>query len=255
MFSKTKFKSLALAAACALMLGSAPANARDAVIHIGTEATFAPFAFFDDKAKEMAGFDIDLIKAIMDEQGLKYEISSMSFDSLIPSILSGEIDVSVAGITITEARAKRVAVSAPYYKSGLGVMVNVNLKNPVKSVEDLKGRTICCQIGTSAVLYASELEGTRVRQFNTANEANFELSHGVCDASVNDRLMLEYYLTVTKDKNLTVLPQFITKEDYGIVVDRGNEQLLNTINEGLEKIRANGTYDKIYAKWFGHASK
>ncbi len=255
MFAKTKFKAVALAAACAVMLGAAPANAAGEAIRIGTEAAFAPFEFMDDKTKELTGFDLDLIKAIFDEQGLKSEISSMTFDGLIPAILTGMLDVAIAGFTITEERAKKVSFSEPYYKSGLGVMINVNAENPVKSVEDLDGRTICCQIGTSGAMYASELEDTEVKQYNTATEAYLELSNGACDASVNDKPVHEYYLNVTGDKNLTMLPMFITSEDYGIVVAKDNEKLLKTINEGLEKIRSNGTYDKIYEKWFGHASK
>ncbi len=249
------FTSFALAAACAVMLGAAPANAAGEAIRIGTEIGFAPFEFIDGKTNELTGFDLELIRAIFDEQGLKSEISAMAFDGLIPSVSGGELDVAIAGFTITEERAKKVAFSEPYYKSGLGVMINVNAENPVKSVEDLKGRTICCKIGTTGALYVSKLKGIRVRQFNTATEAYLELSNGACDASVNDRPVHEYYLAVTKDKNLTMLPMFITSEDYGIVVARDNEKLLKTINEGLEKIRANGTYDKIYEKWFGHASK
>ena len=132
--------------------GDKKAAEPEKVLRVGTEPTFAPFEFQKEGSKSYDGFDMDLARAIGKQMGYKVEIVSMGFDALIPALNSGNIDVIAAGMSINEERQKAVTFSEPYYTSGLIVMVNKD-NNEVKSVKDLEGKRIACQIGTTAVSY------------------------------------------------------------------------------------------------------
>lgn len=221
------------------------------VLRVATEPSFAPFEFMDQKTSELVGFDIDIINAIAKEQGYTTNISSMPFDGQIPAVLTNQIDVAISGFTITDERAKIVNFTEPYYDAGLGALVDNQYKDSIKSLKDLEGKTICAQIGTSGAMFSQKLKDAQVTQFNTASEAFMELNKGSCVASINDKPVLEYYLATTKNTNLFLLSERFTFEQYGIVTSKDNQELTDKISEGLKKIKANGTYDKIYQKWFG----
>lgn len=242
-------KNAVLGVSLSLCLFSA--NAEDTqVLRVATEPSFAPFEYMDQNTSELIGFDIDIIKAIGEVEGFKPNISSMPFDGQIPAVLTNQIDVAISGFTITDERKKIVNFSEPYYDAGLGALVRNEYKDSIKSLDDLKGKTICAQIGTSGAMFAQKIEGASVTQFNTASEAFMELNKGSCVASVNDKPVLEYYLATTKDLDLYLLNDRFTFEQYGIVTSKNNQELTDKISRGLKKIKENGTYDKIYAKWF-----
>ena len=109
------------------------------VLRVGTEATYAPFEFQDDKSKEYIGFDMDLIRAVGKQMGYEVQIQNLSFDGLIPALEAGNIDLAASGMTITEERAKKILFSEPYYKAGISVMVKEG-NNDIKSFNDLAGK-------------------------------------------------------------------------------------------------------------------
>jgi glutamine transport system substrate-binding protein len=112
-------KFVATVLASALIGGSACA----ATLNVGTEATFAPFEFMDEKTKEVTGFDMEIIEAVAKATGDKVRLHNMGFDGLIPSLQAGIIDVTVAAMTITPERQKRVDFTEPYYQSGLTILI------------------------------------------------------------------------------------------------------------------------------------
>ncbi len=224
------------------------------VLRVATEPSFAPFEFMDQKTSKLIGFDIDIINAIAKETGYKTDIASMPFDGQIPAVLTHQIDVAISGFTITEERAKIVNFTEPYYDAGLGALVRKDLQSKISTAADLEGKTICAQIGTSGAMYAQKIKGAKLSQFNTASEAFMELDKGSCDATVNDKPVLEYYLATTKNDKLFLLTDRFTFEQYGIVTAKDNKELTDKMSSGLKLIKANGTYDKIYTKWFGSAT-
>ena len=155
--------SLALAAALLTGCGGEEKKAADSakVLRVGTEPVFAPFEFPKEGSKDLTGFDIELIEALGKQMGYKVEIVSMGFDALIPALNSGNIDVIAAGMSINEERQKAVTFSEPYYTSGLIVMVNKD-NNEVKSVKDLEGKRIACQIGTTGEKNARNVANAKV---------------------------------------------------------------------------------------------
>ena len=234
-----------------MLLMHIPAANAKKVIRVGTEPSFAPFEFMDEHTKALTGFDIDLINAIAKVEGFDVEITTMPFDALIPAILTHTLDAGISAFTITEERKLRVSFSDPYIEAGLGIVVSNKYKNEIKSVENLKGRKICAQIGTSGALYSSQIPSAQVTQFNSAAETYLELKKGGCEAIVNDRPVHAYYMATVKPDDVTLLDGYISNESYGIVVGKDNQDLLLSINNGMKKIHDDGTYDTLWKKWFG----
>lgn len=224
------------------------------VLKVGTNASFAPFEFQDDKSKDYVGFDMDLIKAIGKQMGYEVQIVNMGFDGLIPALESGNIDVIASGMTINEERSKKVNFSQPYYKSGLSIVVK-NSNNNITSFKDLEGKNIGSQIGTTGATEAKKIKDAKVREFNSAPEAFLELKNGGVDAVVNDLPVNKYYLAQGGDKDAKVVGQPINAEDYGYATAKKNSELAGKINKALEELKQNGEYDKIYTKWFGKNSQ
>ena len=126
--------------ACAMLLtgcGGEKKEAAEKVLRVGTEPSFAPFEFQKEGSKEFTGFDIDLVRAVGKQMGYKVEVQNMGFDALIPALSAGNIDVAIAGMSITDERKKVVEFSDPYYTSGLIIMVNKD-NNDIKTLKDLE---------------------------------------------------------------------------------------------------------------------
>ncbi|MBP2646239.1 MAG: ABC-type transporter, periplasmic subunit family 3 [Firmicutes bacterium] len=219
-------------------------------IKIGTEATFPPFEFQDDKTKEYVGFDIDLVKAIAKQMGCEAEIVSMGFDGLVPALEAQQIDVIAAGMSITPERAEKVAFSDPYYKSGLSIVVK-NSDTTIKSFKDLEGKRLAVQIGTTGAEEAKKIASATVREFNSSSDAYMELVSGGADAVVNDHPVNQYYLVQGGSKESKLVGDILNSEDYGLAINKKNTELSQKINAALAEIKKNGEYDKIYQKWFG----
>ncbi len=245
-------KALLVAGATLSLLGSVSSTYAAEVLRVGTEPTFAPFEFMDTKAREYAGFDMDLIRAMAKRAGYEAKIENMGFDALIPALSTGSIDVIASGISITPDRQKRVDFTAPYYKSGLSYMIRAESKNDIKDFDDLKGKHIAVQIGNTGAEYAKSIPGSHVVAFNTTNEAFMDLAGGNSDAVILDRPVLGYFLKTKPNlaKKFHISEGVADAEYYGFAVRKGNTKLLDALNKALEEMKADGEFQAIYDKWF-----
>ena len=173
----------------------------------------------------------------------------MGFDALIPALQADNIDVALAGMSITEERKQQVIFSDPYYKSGLLVMVPKD-NNDIKSIDDLKGKRIAVQIGTTGAFRAEKVEGAKVTAFNDNGSAVLEMKNGAADAVINDAPVLKYFLAQGGSEYAKTVGEVLNAEDYGIAVKKGNDKLAADINKALNELKQNGEFDKIYNKWF-----
>lgn len=148
-----QFKKIVLCACAAatLAIGSAAAQARD-LLRVGTEPTFAPFEFLDTQTKDYTGFDMDLIRAVGQKAGFDVQILNMGFDALIPALMTGNVDVVAAGVSITPERQKRVDFTTPYYTSGLSMLIHRTDAEKFRTFDDLKNQRLAVQIGTTLSL-------------------------------------------------------------------------------------------------------
>ncbi len=216
---------------------------------VAFEATFAPLEFRDEKTGEFTGFDIELIKAIGEVEGFDVELKDMGFDGIVSSVKTGNIDIGASGLTIREDRLESVDFSIPYYQAGLGIVVRAN-EDKIKSFEDLKGKKIAVQIGTTGADYAKTIKGANVTDFDQVTDALMEVKNGGADALVNDNPVNQYYVSKSK-KDYKIVGDILESEYYGIAVKKGNTELLEKINNGLKKLKESGEYAKLYKKWFG----
>lgn len=251
------FKKTLLALALSVSAAALSTQAFAETLKVGTHPTFAPFEFSDQEGN-VIGFDLDVIKAIAKANGDEIQIESMPFDGLIPSLLTGNIDVIISGMTITDARKKRVLFTDGYYDSNLSYLIKKDKADVYTSAEALKGKTVCVQIGTTGHAFADTITPGNVKALNNESDAILELSNGGCEAVINDRPVNLYYL---KKSNLDTLvdvvdPKFKENVDsFGIAVRKGNNELLEKLNKGLKDLQASGELDKIHLKWFGQSSQ
>ena len=241
----------ALFAGCGQDSTDNKAASDEKVLHVGTNADFAPFEFQDENGStEYQGFDMDLIRAVAKEMGYKAEIQNINFDGLIPAMESGNIDVIAAGMSINEERKGQVDFSDPYYTSGLTIIVNKD-NSDIKGFADLKGKKIAVQIGTTGMAEAQKIEGADVKALNSSADTFMELKAGNVDAVINDRPVNDYFMVQSKSEDLKRLDDSLTSEEYGFAMKKGNTELAQKINAALKTLKENGEYDKIYEKWFG----
>ena len=180
----------------AAVLGGMSANAfAERLIKVATEPTFPPFEFVNTQTGEVSGFEMDLVRAVGKELGAKIEFQVLSFDAIIPAMLSGTVEMGAAGFSITEERKKRVLYSDTFYTSGLSLVTTKAKAGAVKSMKDLEGKTIGVQIGTTSHNAAKKVKGAKIVTFNTAGEAILDLSIGGSDAVINDRPVTAYIMT------------------------------------------------------------
>ena len=247
------FKKMLFAVACGSML-TASLTAHAEQLIMGTESTYPPFEFTDTKnSSEVIGFDIDMIRLIGQKAGFTVKVVSMGFDALIPAILSRQIDIAGAAITITEERAKRVFMTDPYYDSGLSILVRKADKDVYKTDADLKNKLICGQIGNSGMIYAKTIPGAQTKTFNTMNEAYMELRNKGCEAVIGDRPTIGHFMA-SNPKNKEIFShqeKVLNVEQFGFAVSKKNPKLLERMNKALAEAKKDGSYQALITKWFG----
>jgi polar amino acid transport system substrate-binding protein len=215
---------------------------------VGTEAQFPPFEIVDSQGN-VVGFDVDLMNAIAEDQGFKVEYMDQDFAGLIPALQTGNIDIIASGMTITEEREKEVDFSAPYITAGLAIAVTADNEN-IKSVDDLKGKTVAVQTGSTGYMKAEELKEAgviaEIKDFPHVNEAIEEMKIGGADAMINDLPVTNAFIAAQPGV-IKIVGEPLTSESYGFAVRSGNTELLNKINTGLENVKASGKYDELMA--------
>lgn len=225
-------------------------NSKPKVLRVGSETTYPPFEFQDEKSKEFTGFDIEMMRAIGKQMGYEVQINGMNFDGLIPALEAGQIDVIASAMTITEERAKKVNFTKPYYKSGVSILVKKD-NETIKGFKDLEGKRIGVQIGTTSADEAKKISGAKVSEFNTTDQANMELKAGGVDAVLNDLPVNEYYLVQGGAKDAKLVGEPLNAEEFGFATSKKDAELTDKINKALDELKKNGEYEKIYMKWFG----
>ena len=240
----------------AAVLGGMSANAfAERLIKVATEPTFPPFEFVNTLTGEVSGFEMDLVRAVGKELGAKIEFQVLSFDAIIPAMLSGTVEMGAAGFSITEERKKRVLFTEPFYKSGLTVLVAKGNEDKIQGFKDLDGRKLAVQIGTTAAAKAKDIKDAKVQTFNNAGDAILELANGGCEAVINDKPVTDYILTQQPRlaKKVVHLPDMLSADDFAMVVAKDRPELAAELNAALKALKENGEFDKLMMKWFGKA--
>lgn len=223
------------------------------VYKVAMEPTFPPFDTINEETQELDGFDVDLMNAIAENQGFELEWVNMGFDGLIAALEAGNIDIIASGMNASPERREKVDFSTTYYDSGLVVAVKAG-NTAIKSIDDLTtDMKAGGQIGTTGADLANELFTTgkikEAKIYNGLDVAVMDLQNGAIDALINDLPVTKAYMDA-KPGTIEIVGDVLNAESYGFAVQKGNTELLDKINTGMQNLIDDGTFDKIYTKWF-----
>ena len=224
---------------------------KSGVLRVGTDATYPPFEWIDTATGQVEGFDVDLVREICRELGCRAEFVVVPFDGIIAGLVSEKYDMIASTFTITPERAKQVAFSDPYYDGGQAIAVPVYDTTTTK-VDDLQGKTIAVQLGTTGERRASQIPGAEIIAFENIGAAFIDMENGRVDAVINDKPTTE--LIIRQRGAAKIVGPTLTAEEYGLAVAHKDKDLLQAINRALAKIKTDGRFESIRAKWFGPTS-
>lgn len=244
---KKLIKILCLILAVALGLFSFAGCKRDEkVLVMATNAAFPPYEFVDDDG-EYAGIDVEMMQEVCDILGYELKVENMDFDSIIPAIQSGTADVGVAGMTVTDERKVNVDFTDTYTKSKQVIIVKEG--SEIKTPDDLEGKKVGVQLGTTGDLYITwdqedeVYKDVKIERFRNGIEAVQSMLVDSIDAVIIDNEPAKVF--VEKNEGLKILEAEYIEEEYAIAVKKGNENLLSKINSALNQLKENGELQKI----------
>lgn len=216
---------------------------------IVSDSSFAPFEY-QGKDGKYTGIDIELIKAIAEQQGFTVTIQNPGFDAALNAVQAGQADAVIAGMTITDARKKIFDFSDAYYTSSIRLAVKKG--SGISGYEALSGKTVGAKNGTSSYTYLEENAskyGYSVKAFDEASTMYDSLNSGSIDALMDDEAVLLYAIQQGRDFETPV--EGIATGSLGFAVKKGsNPELIEMFNNGLAELVQSGTYDEIMNKYF-----
>jgi polar amino acid transport system substrate-binding protein len=258
MKKRSPFKMLAILAVLALAAlvagcggddegGGGGAEAGGRALTVGSDIPYPPFE--QGKPGNYTGFDVELLEAVGEAIGRPVEFEDTSFDTIFLDLARGNFDVAASAATITDEREKTVDFTNPYYISEQAILVEEG--SDIDSVEKLAGATIGVQQGTTGQEFVEEEgEAGELRKYPQGPDAVNALKNGTVDAVVIDIPVAEK--AVEESEGLELSAAIPTEEEYGFAVAQGETELLEELNEGLAEVIEDGTYAKLYEKWFHH---
>lgn len=210
---------------------------------MATNADFPPYEFRD--GDKVVGIDAEIAQAIADDLGMELVIEDMAFDSIIAAVQSGKCNVGIAGLTVTEDRLQNINFSDPYTEAAQVIIVKEG--SAVATPDDLIGKTVGVQLGTTGDIYADDIENATVERYAKGFEAVNALLQDKIDAVIIDREPAKVF--VSQNEGLTIVDEEFTVEEYAICVGKENTELLDKINGSLARLKDSGKIDEIIAKY------
>ncbi|MCK9445018.1 MAG: transporter substrate-binding domain-containing protein [Tissierellaceae bacterium] len=218
-------------------------------IRVSGDNNYPPYEFIDDN-DNFRGFNVDIIRAIAIELGIEIDLVSNSWEDTMDLLKKGEID-AVQGMTITPEREKTYDFTDEIVMNSQSIFVLRSTEN-ISSLDDLIGKKIAIQSEDVTSEIVSAVQGIDVTEKINQKDALQSLITGEVDAYVGNRLTGIYYVqSFGLTNTVKIVGEQLYPTKYCIAVQRGNDELLHLLNSGLRAIKENGTYDKIFEKWFG----
>ena len=238
-------KFAAILVALCMLLSVAMAGAETVVVAFNPE--YPPFE--STEGDEFVGYDVDLIKAVAEKAGFEIEFEAMAFGAVIAAVQTNPNTIGVSGISITDERKQSVDFSDGYINAGLIVIIKDGAG--YATTDDLKGKVIGVQLGTTSDFAAEEITGTQnVAEYNTFINAIMDLQGNKIDAVIVDKPVGMAILAALADPSLVMVDMGLQADWYGIEVNKNNPELLEKINTALKELEAEGFYDELAVKYF-----
>ncbi|MDL2295689.1 basic amino acid ABC transporter substrate-binding protein [Lachnospiraceae bacterium OttesenSCG-928-E19] len=215
------------------------------VLIMGTNAEFPPYEYYEND--EIVGIDAEFAAAIAEKLGMELKIEDMAFDSIIAAVQSGKIDFGAAGMTVTPEREENVDFTDSYY-TGRQVIIVADTNTEIQGPEQLEGKKIGVQQGTTGDLYASDEYGDEnMERYSKGMEAVQALSQGKIDAVIIDDQPAQTF--VEENEGLMILETEYVEEEYAMCFKKGNEELVKKVNDAIKELKEDGTFDEIVSKY------
>lgn len=231
---------------CCLLI-TACKEKKDNVLKVGTNADFPPFEYHENG--QIVGFDIDLINEIGNKLNKKIEFEEMEFNTLLTALSSGKVDLIISGLDITDERKQQVDFTQGYYANELSLVV-LNDSN-IKNINDLKGKKVGTELGTSSDNYVNELKDVKNIQFKDSSSTIMNLKSNKVDAVIIDKPVAEKILKNVNGCKILENINIKTSE-MGIAVNKNNKELLNDLNKALTELKNNGKLKELNLKYFSN---
>ena len=218
------------------------------VIRIGTEGTYAPFTFYNDK-NELTGFDVEIAREVAKRIGVEAEFIETKWDGMFAGLDSKRFDFVANQVTIKADRIEKYDFSSPYIKTRAVLVVHAD-NEEITTFEDLNGK----KSGQSLTSNLAELAtsyGAEIVQIDGFNQAIDLLLSERIDATINDRLSYLDFKLARPDAAIKVVAEEATSSEAAFLFNKGNEELVAAVNKALEDMKSDGTYLEISERWFG----
>jgi glutamine transport system substrate-binding protein len=258
MKKKSSIFSLILLTVCIFLLaacgtsktGGSDGEKEKKPLRVVTDAAYAPFEYLDKD--EVVGFDIDFLKAVAKEAGYEIEINHVGWDPIFVELTEKRADLAISAITINDERKQTYDFSVPYFLSTNKILVPEG--SDIKSADDLKGKVVAVQNGTTGQEAMDKLLGKNhkdIKKFENNNLAIMELTSGGADAVVADNTVIEEYAKNNPDQKLVVIEdeKNFEAEFYGLMLPK-DSKLKKDFDKAINAVLENGKYEEIYQEWF-----
>jgi polar amino acid transport system substrate-binding protein len=232
-----------------LLPGQLFAAGAEKTVVVATDATWPPMEMLDAN-KNIIGFEIDFMKAVAKEGGFKVEFKNTAWDGIFGGLEIGKYDAIISSVTITDERKKKYDFSVPYINAGQLLVAPKTLKG-VKSLADLKGKKVGAQIGTTGAMEVQKVKGVELKNYDEIGLAFEDMAAGRIDGVVCDTpVAADYALQRAEYKaKFMIVGEPFTKEQYGVVVKKGNKELLALIDKGIKAVQKKGINKELEKKW------
>ncbi|MEW9096914.1 MAG: ABC transporter substrate-binding protein [Clostridiaceae bacterium] len=223
---------------------------KEGVLLIGLNDTYPPMEFRDEN-NNLVGFDIDLGNELAKKIGVKAEFVKNDWKGIILSLKSKKYNMVLSSMTITEERKKEIDFSEPYILGGQKIVVKKE-NTSIKDAEDLKGKTVGVQLGTTGEMAAQKIDGIKdIKKYDGITEAFNDLSVGRVDAVIADGQVGGYYLK-KRGGDLVLLDAKLSEENVGIGFRKEDKELRDAIQKAFNELKEEGTLSELSEKWFGY---
>lgn len=242
------FRFLTVAALLAVSI-SATALAAPKSIKVATDATWPPMEMVDAN-KRIVGYDIDLLRAIAKEAGIAVEFKNTAWDGIFAGLDSGQYDAIISSVTITKERKAKYDFTDAYTSIGQ-ILVVPKTNKTSKTIADLKGKKVGSQIGTTGAMEVKKVAGVESKTYDEIGLAFEDMAAGRIFGVVCDEPVAAHFALQKKEykEKFKIVGKPFTKEGYGIVVKKGNKELVAQLNKGIRAVKAKKLDTKIHTKW------
>ncbi len=218
---------------------------------VASDGTWPPMEYLNDK-KQIIGYSSAYLEAIAKEMGVEFDIRNVAWDGIFAGVAAGNYDIVASSVTITPERQKQFLFSDPYCEIHQALIVPKDSK--IKSMADLKGKTVGGQIGTTGIFVTQKANvGAIIKEYDDVGLAAQDMANGRIDAIMADAPVSKYYANKRKDftDKFKVVLETPEAEYYGFTMQKGREDLAKILNEGIKRVKEKGIDKQLMIKWMG----